>query len=831
MKNPLFAVQSVAVVILVTFTSYYSVAQSISGTVVDENSQPVPFANIYIQELQTGTSADASGNYFLTIDPGIYHIVVSSLGFESVTQEVVIGDKAFIKTFQLRSSVVQLREVEVRVKRRDPAYEIIRNAIDNKEKYRSQITSSRTNVYLRAMETVDNKKKKEPEQEYTDDGKGPPPDPLAEARKQEEARLQRINLVEMDLVLNYAYPDRYKEERNGFKSYGSKDGLFIPVFSEIDFNFYDNLVGLKGISDVPLISPLSRTAILSYKYKLEETLKEDGQVVYKIRVTPYKTGDATCRGFVFINEGTWNINRLELTMQKGALKFYDAFTIKQTYKKIDRELWIPVRQEFDYQTKAGKKTFKGNTVILFTDFQNGYTFPEKFFGNEVAVTTSEAYKRDSVYWNNKRPEPLTGDQKKVIRYRDSVEAIRTSKKYLDSIEARYNKVTVGEVLYHGLGFRNQEKKRNLFFPSLVSLIGFEVVGGFRLGPYMSYWREFQNGRQVWTNSNFSIGLKNADWQGGLNFWTRYNPKKLGDFSFRVGRNFHSINSFDAYLNQLKISNYILHEYIYLFHRMELVNGLYAGVELNFSNRKSIDGYDATSIINEVLDETEAIKFEGYQALISTVKFSYTPGQRFMTEPNRKVVLGSKWPTVSVSHKKGWNGVLTSDIDFDYLEFMIEQNLLLGTLGNSRYTFQAGKFMNTRDLRYVDLKRFRQSDPYLYSNPLYSFQSLDTSLVATDIFLEGHYIHHFNGALINNIPLIKKLKLRTVAGAGFVWIKESGYRHEEIFGGVERTFKLGARRRLKVGAFGILGQSNTSPPTTDFKISFDLIDTWKRDWSY
>ncbi|HEY9489276.1 MAG TPA: carboxypeptidase-like regulatory domain-containing protein, partial [Chryseosolibacter sp.] len=99
------------------------------------------------------------------------------------------------------------------------------------------------------------------------------------------------------------------------------------------------------------------------------------------------------------------------------------------------------------------------------------------------------------------------------------------------------------------------------------------------------------------------------------------------------------------------------------------------------------------------------------------------------------------------------------------------------------------------------------------------------------FLEGHYIHHFNGAMINNLPLIKKLKIRTVAGAGFMYIKESNFSHQEIFGGTERIFKLGARRRLKIGIYGILGQSNTNAPKTDWKISFDIIDTWKRDWSY
>jgi hypothetical protein len=690
---------------------------------------------------------------------------------------------------------------------------------------------------MRATEVVDVKKKRaQAAQDETQDisTTGPPVDPFEEEKKREQARLQGINMVEMQLTLNFQYPNQYKEERTGFKIYGNKEGLFIPVFSESDFNFYQNLVNFKGISEVPVISPVSKLAVLSYKYKLEEIVKEGNTFVYKIKITPRKTGDATCRGYLYINDSTWNINRLELSLDKGGLKFYDAFTIKQTYQQITEDVWIPARQEFIYQTKAGAKLFAGNTVWVYSDYQKEYVFPPRFFGNEVAVTTKEAYERDSSYWNNTRAEPLTLDQQKVVAYRDSIEAAHRTKAYLDSVETKFNKITVGEVLYHGVGFWKEAKKSNLYISPLLSLLNFEVIGGFRVGPFVSYFRRFENGRRLHTSGSFTVGLKNRDWQAHANIWTRYNPYRLGEVALRVGRDFYSINSFDAYLNQLRISNYILHEHVNVFHRIELFNGFYVSAELAFHNRHSVQNYDRTSIINQVIDADDPLIFENYQALISDIKLSYTPGQRFMSEPNQKVVLGSKFPTFSFTHKKGLNNILTSDIDFDYIDFSVEQNLILGTLGNSRYALTAGKFVNTRDLRFVDLKRFRQSDPYLYSDPLHSFQLLDTSLAATDLFLEAHYIHHFNGAMINNLPFIKKTKIRTVAGAGAMWIKQSNYRHQEIFGGLERIFKLGARRRLRLGVYGVLSQSNHRPPATGFKISFDIIDTidtWRRDWSY
>ncbi len=800
----------------------------------DENNHPIPFANVFVRELNTGTAADDKGYYFLNIDPGVYNLVYSSMGYQTKTIQVIISDQPLIQHIILRTSDVALDEIVVKANRRDPAYEIIQQVIANKEKYLTAVKSAKTQVYVRATEVIDEKKKKRKSAEEDSEEiskEGPPLEQFAIEKKKEEEGLKNINLVEMQLTLNFQYPNQYKEERTGYKIYGNKEGLFIPIFSQSDFNFYYNLVDLKGIAEIPIISPISKFAILSYKYKLEEILQEGNKIVYKIKVMPRKTGDATCKGYLYINDSTWNINRLELTLEKGGLKFYDTFTIKQTYQNITADVWIPYRQEFTYQTKAGAKSFLGNTIWVFTNYEKDFAFPPKFFGNEVAVTTKEAYERDSTFWKQSRAEPLSLQEQKVITYRDSIDALHKTKAYLDSMEARFNKITFGEVLYHGVGFRKEAKKKNIYISPLLNFINFEVIGGFRLGPFVSYFRKYENGKRLFTAGSFTLGLKNMDWQGNASIWHRYHPHRLGDIALRIGRSFYSINSFDAYLNQLRISNYILHEHVDVFHKIELLNGLYISADVGFHNRHSVEKYNRTSIINEVIEEDAPLVFENYQALISQFRIAYTPKQRYMREPEQKVVLGSNFPTFSISYKKGWHGILSSDIDFDYLEAGIEQNLTVGTLGNSRYSFMAGKFVNTQHLPIVDIKRFRQSDSYLYSDPLHSFQLLDTALTATNLFLEAHYIHHFNGAMINNLPLIKKTKIRTVAGAGMMWISQSNYRYQEVFGGIERIFKLGARRRLRLGLYGVLSQTNHRVPARGYKISFDIIDTWKREWSY
>ncbi len=333
--------------------------------------------------------------------------------------------------------------------------------------------------------------------------------------------------------------------------------------------------------------------------------------------------------------------------------------------------------------------------------------------------------------------------------------------------------------------------------------------------------------------NVNVGLNNKDVQGTLMMRHRYHPHRLADIYGEVERSFESINPDDAITNLVNPANYILLDKFSLGHRFEVINGLYLNTEGSWFDRQSIEDYNYFELFE--FEENTPLAFEDYQAFITDVTLSYTPKQKFMTEPSRKVVLGSKFPTFSITHRKGWQKAFGSDIDFDYLEFGINQALLLGVLGSSKYTIKTGKFWNKKDLRFIDRKRFRPSDRWFFSNALQSFQVLYNTgdfLSTDDIFVEFHHIHHFNGALVNNIPLVKLLRLRAVVGGGAMWVKERELRHGEVFAGIERVFKLGVRRRLRLGVYGVVGDSNyLDAPKTDIKFSIDIIDTWKKDWSF
>ena len=79
---------------LLVFAFGFSVhAQSISGTVTDENGVPLPGATVLVEGTSNGVSTDFDGNYSIEASSGDT-LVFSFVGYAS--QSVVVGSSATV---------------------------------------------------------------------------------------------------------------------------------------------------------------------------------------------------------------------------------------------------------------------------------------------------------------------------------------------------------------------------------------------------------------------------------------------------------------------------------------------------------------------------------------------------------------------------------------------------------------------------------------------------------------------------------------------------------------------------------------------------------------
>ena len=823
---------------LFLFFAKVSFSQSITGIVYDDEGNPVPYVKVYaINFNNLGAVSNVSGEFMFGCEFGNYDLLFKCLGFEDQVVNVTVSKQApteiTVTLIRKENTFGQVDKVE---KKKNLGWEIVQRVIDNKKNFEQQYNGYTCEVYIKGVETFEMKEKKQKEEEEDD---GESKDLFEEQRDEIQAKIDgegnRLNLVEVNLTRHFQLPNKVKEIRTGYQTIGKPDQIYFQSTVNGEFNFYKSLIHKEDLHTSPIVSPLHPSGILSYKYKLIDIITEGSDTIYKVEIGARDVGNSTMEGHLFIKKHEWVLTKIDVTLHKGNLKIYDNFRIVQEYEKID-SIWVVSKQFFEYDTKYARETVHGTTTVVYSDYQFNPVFPPKFFNNELGSTTEEAYERDSTYWNEVRPIPLTEEELRKKFVQDSLTAVYTKKEYLDSVDAVFNKITFLKVAYFGIEHRDREKKTQWYLSSLVDFFEPISIGGMRVGPYADYFKKFENQQWIDLSGDVSIGFNNWDVRGRMRFYHLYNPKKFGAYQVWASHEADLINSNTAYIETGRRSNWYMNDQVGFFHRIELVNGLYFHSTLRYEYRSDLDHLEFNEALDEYWGNDEPISFPSYGAARTAFSFSYTPFQKYLSEPHRKVVLGSRWPTLTAYWEKGWNGPLGSVVDFDYISFAIEQEIQLGTFGESFYTIRTGEFVNNDSVFFIDRKFFRKSDQgyyfgWLMSNPLESFQNLDSSYQTEQFYLEFHYIHHFNGAIINKVPFMKKTGIKEVVGGGFIFLPEhDNYFYTEAYAGIERTFKI-ARQRLRVGTYVVFSVANNylglpdgqQPKNMQFKVSFDVMN--------
>lgn len=817
-------------------SSFSFAQQLLTGTISDENGTPIPYAKIYVKNsAELRTMADLDGHYEMRLYQGEYFLVITSMGYEQIEAYVTIEENTVEKNYQLYPTSIQdIEHVDVTAKKTNPGRDIMLEVVKKRDQINPWNYPHTVQGYIKASEKIDRKEKEEKNKKNKDEDENLDPDgiedPFAEKRKEDEELANNMNLVEIDFTRHYGGKNKVKEIRNAYDARGSKrNNLYYTTTVKSNFNFFENLLHLDDLHQTPVSSPISGPGILSYKYRLVEQYEEDGQHISKIKIIPRNIATTTLEGYIYVIDTLWLVQKLELTMEKGNLLIYDYFSITQEFDHPGDSLCVLKRQTLDYGVKYKNQTSTCTTFAEFKSYNFNPNFPARFFNNELSITEKEAYNKDSTFWQDKRVGVLTPEEREYIAVKDSIKDYHNRKEYLDSIDAAFNKVTALKVLWWGVDHRNRAKKTQWTINSLAAFIRPIMIAGPRLAPGFSYFKKWENERFVDSYSEFSVGLLNGDPKGFTNWSYRYDPFHFGTLRANFSHSFDVIRGYDAITQIYKRDNFIETTEITIGNNYELLNGLYLDTDVSMSERRSLEGYRFLNV-DDVLPNNEPDKFETYQAFIIDATLSYTPNQKYMREPNKKVLLGSRWPTFYIYYEKGIQNIFGSDVNHDYILGGIMQTFKIGTLGTSSYHIKSGQFLNTKSLKDADQKFHRRSDPIWFSNPLHSFQGLDSTLPSEKIYLEGHFVHHDNGAILNKIPFMKKTRIGLVIGAGALYVPEFNWEHYELLVGLERNFKF-SKRRLRIGIYGVLSDGNQIKPTPSWKVSFAILDNRSLKWNF
>lgn len=816
--------------LFILFSILYSAVYSqfaVRGTILDERKQPVPFARVYVKnDPEQRVTADVNGNYELRLFESEYFLVFSAEGFEPRESYIVIKSGDVVRDIQLfPEKISSLDEVEIQGKKFNYGREYILKVVRKREQINPWNYPHSVDVYIKASENVEPLgKKKNNEVTLTEEQE----DPFAAPASAKE--VQNFNLLEVQLTRHFSPPNKVKEFRNAYTLRGKDNQLYYTTTVKSNFNFFENLLMLDDLHQTPVTSPISNPGILSYKYKLEAQYEEDGVKIHKIKITARNSSTSTLSGYIYVIDSLWLVQKLDLRLEKGNLLKYDYFEIHQTFSHPGDTLCLLTEQVLTYGTRFKNEISSCRTQATFSNYNFNPSFVRKFFNNELAVTETEAYKRDSSYWNATRTVELSENEKKYILLQDSIRDRVNRKEYLDSVDAIFNKVTFWKVAWFGIDHRNREKRYQWTINSVAASLRPIYIAGPRVAPGFYYFKKWENERFVDTYTEVSYGFLNNDIKGRTWARYRYDPFHLGTVGMKFTHDFDAIRSYDAISQIFKRSNFIEITSMEINYSYELLNGFYLDCDYTFSERRNLKNYKFVTWLDKTLKNDEPTEFNPYQASIFSATLSYVPRQKYMREPYRKVVLGSRWPTFYLYYEKGIPGLFGSDVNHDFLLLGIKQTFKIGTLGTTSYHVKSGSFLNTKGLHDADMKYNRRSDPIWFSNPLHSFQNFDTLLPTTRRSFEGHIIHHDNGSIFNKIPFMKKTGIGLVMGAGILYVTEYKWVHYEVLAGLERNFKF-SKRRLRIGIYGVFSDGNNIKPNITYKVSFSVLDDRSMKWNF
>ncbi len=793
-----------------------ALAGRISGTVTDDKGNILPYASVFVKGTSLGTTTNNNGKYFLNLPDGRYTIVCQYVGYARQEKIMILGTEAQILNFQLSLQQTTMKEIVVQAGAEDPAYEIIRHAIKKRKSYENPLDSFTCEAYIKTLLKTRRLPSRIMGKNFSDQDR--------KALGVDSAGKGIIYLSESITKISFKKPDRIKlEVISGRESGTNGFGFNFPTF----INFYNNNVNvfITQLSPRGYVSPIADGALNYYKYKYLGSFTEDGKEINKIQVIPKRRFEPLFSGTINITEGDWRIHSLDLMLTKDyELEIVDTLKIRQIQVPITKNIWRTQNQIVNFSFKKIGIDATGNILNVYSKYDLGPKFRRKYFNNVVVKYDTAVNKKTREYWDSLRPVPLEPEELEDYRIKDSIyknnHDSASSKRVIDSLRKLQGRITVKNILVSGVKRSDFHPDRPFSFETqpLLPKLEYNTVEGLVVNGEVRFMKEnLNNGNSIEFIPHVRYGFSNTR----LNAWgtLNFNRKKAifdmnggnqsrSTWSFSGGKRvsqFNPENPVSPLINEIYTlffrKNYLkIYENRYgsVKYRTRLDNGLRIAGSIVYEDRVSLNNTSNFSFFGnkeEVFSpnypyEKLIAPMPRHQALIAGIDLQFKPGQRYIEFPDNKLAIGSKYPTLALSYRKGIPDIFGSDVDYDKWQFSIWDNLNLKLRGEFKYRFSIGGFFNTRNLFIPDYQHFNGNQTFYASPYLNSFQIAPYYANSTTaaFYAVGHIEHHFNGMITNKIPLLRNLQWNLIAGSNAFYVNRSN-NYVEVFGGLENIFKI------------------------------------------
>ena len=766
-----------SIIILLLFSAFIMNAQ-IKGNVTDKEGAPLSSVSVYLDNTFTGTTTNNNGDYNLTLKKsGKYAVIFQIIGFTTLKKEVNITSFPFELDVVLEEENVQLKEIVISTKD-NPANRIIRNVIANKDKNTDKYAEYTAKFYSRGLYKIKDAPEKFLGQNLGDFGGG-----------LDSTRSGIVYLSETVSEINFQKkPKKFKEKIIASKVSGRDNGISFNRAEDANINFYENSVEFGN----DLISPISTNAFSYYKFKLEGSFYDkNGKLINKIKLIPKRKNDRVFNGFLYIVEDDWALYGADVSVTGAQVNIpvVDVLHLKQNYNySVKNDAWVLISQNIDFRVNVFGFKFDGRFSAAYSAYNFSPKFSENTFSNEVLSFEQNATKKDTVFWNNLRPVPLTAEEVKDYVVKDSIKIVRKSKKYLDSINKKQNKLNLLSPIT-GYNYRNSFEKWSLSFNGLLGNSGFNTVQGLNTTLGFNYFKRL-NDKGKWWNSGVKANYSFSEKIIRPTFfftkkWNNISRPQIGVSGGVTTAQFNGREPISALDNTIR-SLYLRDNYFKIYEKEfakityseEIKNGIFFSTSLEYANRKPLfntnnysfarQSKNAPYTSNNPLDQTdyENAAFTAHKIATLNIGATFIFNQKYLSYPDRKFNMGNeKYPSLTVNYRKNF-GASKANLNSDLFTANLKQDISAGNYGDFSYNARGGLFLKKKDIAFMDnLQANGNQLTFVTDNQLDSFGLLDYyKFYTNDKYAEAHVAHNFKGAILGKIPLLNKLNFHLVGGA-------------------------------------------------------------------
>ncbi|AVI50211.1 hypothetical protein C5O00_03110 [Pukyongia salina] len=741
--------------------SIQALAQTkVSGVVNDEFGDPVAFANVIFKDSNEGTITNEDGRFYLESSDSYSAIWVSFVGYELKNIELT-ARVTYDLSVVLKEEASSLDEVVVysgkTSKKDNPALVILRKIWENRRE---------NGVKKFDQYEYDKYEKLEFDLNTIDSG-------LIKSKvfKGMEFVWEQIDTSKitgnsyLPIFINEAYSKVYgdnllneeKEILEGNKNSGFENNQTLIAFIKDLYKEYDVYDNYMKFFDKAFTSPLSKTGIDVYNYVLLDSAFRDNKWCYNIVYYPRRKNELTFKGDFWVNDTTWAIKEINLQASKSAnLNWVREVYIEQEFDVLNDSIFLITRDyflsDFSLKKKEGARGIYGKRTTLYDNYQFDRVKDKKFYSEQTDPYAYEIYNRPDDFWEQRRMESLSKDEKGVYKMLDTLKTIPRFK-------SLYNIAATLASGYYEVG--------NFDIGPVFSVFGFNEAEGLRIRlggrTYFSQndpWRLEVFGAYGFRDERFKYGVS-GKWLldrksrltvfGGNRKDVEQTGASLTTSNDVLGRSLASSSLITVGAND-KLSRINLSTAGF---SMEPAKNL--KFQLTGSYRTLESATETFSL--DYFDQNGEIQSEISQPEIEFAVF-YTPRRKTSGYGvERTIINDGDFPSFYLGYTYGLKDVLGGDFEYNKLQALYTQPWNIGGLGRLWSTIEVGKIYDPVPLGLLSPIPGNQTLFSIYN----AFTNLDFYEFVTDSYASLHLQHNFGGRIFSRVPLLRKLDLREVVG--------------------------------------------------------------------